>query len=302
MNATNDDYFKAVKSQYDKIKHVYYPIFLVEPSPAQLRDFCLLIYEKGMMNKADVDSFRLFFKTKEEEQNLSKSIQNFDINKFKTIQDFLQGKNATTSKININLIAIIIDFKPRPWHKFHQTSDPEKEETEDGDNKNIADVPPTKTEEIAPIESKENEEVPPTKPEGPGTSNKNYVIASILVMLLLFGFATKKAYFPSEQCMQWQEDHYVLVDCEKEKSSTLDNEILPFDKAISELRKIPQKGKIEFFSHAIPKVWYSWSTEGLEFFNRPGVHPVSGETLKVITKAMATKHNENANGEIVSVK
>ena len=63
MANTFDDYILAVKSKYEVEKNSHYSDFLLKPSPAQIRELCLLIYDKGLSNK-DNEVFELFFKIK----------------------------------------------------------------------------------------------------------------------------------------------------------------------------------------------------------------------------------------------
>ena len=77
MVNTFDDYIVAVRSKYEVEKNKIYSDFLLKPSPAQMRELCLLIHDKGLSNK-DKEVFELFFRTKPD-STLRKAIENSDL-------------------------------------------------------------------------------------------------------------------------------------------------------------------------------------------------------------------------------
>ena len=116
MVNTFDDYIVAVRSKYEVEKNKIYSDFLLKPSPAQMRELCLLIHDKGLSNK-DKEVFELFFRTKPD-STLRKAIENIDVEKLKKICNFLNGKSQSTSPNSLNLIAILVDFELRPFGHF----------------------------------------------------------------------------------------------------------------------------------------------------------------------------------------
>jgi hypothetical protein len=80
-------------------------------------------------------------------------------------------------------------------------------------------------------------------------SNKNKIVVAVLILLGLFcsGYVVKDVLFPVKECMQWQNDHYELVDCkcETEGFVTL-NQIKPVDPKEVSLRKIKVDKKHRF--------------------------------------------------------
>ena len=77
MVKTYDDFLIAVKQQYDEAKNGKYSSFLLHPSPAQLRNLCLLLLENNL-SKSDEEIFSVFFQVTEG-KDLKRSIENFDI-------------------------------------------------------------------------------------------------------------------------------------------------------------------------------------------------------------------------------
>jgi len=117
-SSTYENYTVGIKAKYDEVKEGLYASFLLQPTPAQLRNLCVLLLDQGLSN-ADEGIFNLFFQVKEGE-NLRRSIENFDVEKFKAVKNFLTGKNTKTNPNSLNLIAVLVNFNPRPFSKFIQ--------------------------------------------------------------------------------------------------------------------------------------------------------------------------------------
>jgi len=311
MNITFDDYSKAVKLQYEQVKNDLHSEHLINPSPAQLRNLCMVLYKHGL-SKSDDASFRKFFNAREDD-NLEKVIEQFGPNKFKAIQNFLIGDDAKTNKLeNLNLIAVLIDFNPRPLSLFlKQYKEIEKPIIDvpqagtpqvDIDPPKVpnGDIPPKGTEvktDEPDTPSKVN--LVPAKKKGivlpgkiikiiPPTRRKRLILVSSLLIMLLSGFATKAVYF-SKECMQWQGYQYVCVDCDKEIDKK-ENKVVAFEENSFKLKKLNVNSETDFFDKDTPIVWYSKQNNIMEYFNAPGLHPVTGKTLKEITKTIIMHH------------
>lgn len=270
---TFDDYTAAVKRQYDMAKGDVFGGYLLTPSPAQLRNLCLLVFDNGL-NRNDLEVFKIFFEVTDESMMRTR-ILNFDVDKLKPLQQFLNGKNATTNQHNLNLIAVLVNLEPRPLHHFlrngiMQAKEPIRQELEE---KN------TITAEIHPPSLQEPKKRP-----------RALVIVLLVFGILLLGYTSAKAFFPPElQCMQWQKDHYEIVACEVSGIMS-GSDIEPFDVRKSGLRKIAVDKKTTFFQNGIPLVYYISRDGNYEYFNGGGLHPISGKGLRPITTYMIEKH------------
>lgn len=269
MRKTFDDYIKAVKLKYDVEKEGKHAGFLLLPSPAQLRNLCLLVYDNGL-NRNDENQFRNFFQPRENE-DLRKCISNFDTEKFKAIGHFLKGKSESTNLTNLELIAVLLNYSPRPLPFFL------KYENNQGDEKSAPAPEPN-------LFSKES--------IGPKTRhNKKAVFGVILISLLSAGYIAKDLCFPKKECMQWQDDHYEVVDCENDELSNLVlYELKPLDKSLLKFRKINVTRDTVFFKYGKPLYYYSKQNKKVEFFNAPGLHPVTGKPLKEVTRHIINEH------------
>lgn len=110
-----DDYKKAVISDYHyrKEKGLLSPV-LTHPTPAQLRDECLLILN-GCSQKKDEKIIKDFFNEGNDSNDYSASIRRFDADKLRPLVKFLKKQIEDTGDRNIELLAWLIDFEPRPY-------------------------------------------------------------------------------------------------------------------------------------------------------------------------------------------
>lgn len=113
---TIEEYIKGVKTKYDAAKTGEFSGFLLNPSPAELKNLCLVLVDKGI-NKLDQEILDMFFDINDK-SGKRKQIEHFEVDKLKPISNFLKGKTATTRIVNLDVIAVLVDFNPRPYRKF----------------------------------------------------------------------------------------------------------------------------------------------------------------------------------------
>jgi len=281
MISTFEDYITAIKRQYEIEKNATYSGFLLKPSPAQLRNLCLLFYENGL-NANDEQIFRIFFHAKED-ADLRKCIENFDVDKFKSIGQFLKGKSEKTSVNSLNLIAILVNFQPRPLNRFiHE------------DNESTTAIVIKREIGISDAATKMTAIRTATLT---GLLYKKVSIRQIvktlipIVVVLLSAYFIKDIFFPEKECMQWQKDHYEAVDCSRSIPDIgTTNEVKPIDEDALKLKKIEVTKKTPFFQNDKPLVWYGKKNGKPEYFNTSGYHPETGKLLKPISHYMIKKY------------
>ncbi|WEK18342.1 MAG: hypothetical protein P0Y49_16250 [Candidatus Pedobacter colombiensis] len=110
-----DDYKKAVIFDYHqkKVKRLL-SLNLSHPTPAKLRHECLLVLNTRPQIK-DEKIIRDFFNLGAISNDYSSSIERFDPEKLKPLDNYLKGKTVSTEPRNIELLAWLIDFEPRPY-------------------------------------------------------------------------------------------------------------------------------------------------------------------------------------------
>jgi hypothetical protein len=270
MSLTNNDYIKAIKLHLKTAKQGEYSSYLLESKRKGLRDLCELLLEKKL-SKTDENSFRQFFQITNEDDDLKRAIQRFDTDKFRAIQNFIDGKNENTSNINIELIAVLTNFQPRPLKNFLANGTTQIEKTEEN----------TFSEVTKNTNSYFSEEK--------GKSKSIYWILG-LTGLFITSYFTKEIIFPEKQCMVWKEDHYEEVDCENEVNSfyNLSKEVK--NKEALSLKKIDVCDTTTFFVNGKPVVWYGKNHGNHDFFNQDGTHPITGKDLKPVTDYIIKKH------------
>ncbi len=294
------NYTNGIKAKYEEEKLGYHHEYLNNPSLALLRDFCLSKCNEGL-NNLDNDIFRKYFG---KEDDLGKLIYNYDTNQFKAIESFLKGRNKKTSIENLNLIAILIDFNPRPFNEFIKqgSKTPVIENNnklegiktdsiiEKNDEKEIESTDAIKKTIINPVHTIE-------KKINKSWFKKNQIKSSLLLIgIITIGFFAFVFFTNTKNCIQWNKDHYEEVDCNttnQKMNFALSNPIIKKDQNLYDnFKKITVSDTTTFFNKdGSPKVWYGKSFNGThECFTMPGLHPETGETLKKISQRIIDKH------------
>jgi hypothetical protein len=319
-NYTIEDYKKAIKAKYEIEKE---NDILSSPSQANLRDFCWEIFVKTT-SKDDLSIFSSFFGF---EFDLTKRNQFKEhTDRFRPIGTFYKGKTDLSHRDAINLAAILVDFQPRPFKQFKEkgaiwykkpsggTRIPEPfavinekdEEDEDGHE----------SEEIEEFEYVNDDD----KNANWGLTQKNAeetktihlfvsfrkkvcrkftkrVWWTMFVIALVFacGFLISHFVFPEKQCMQWDKDHYEIVDCDLEVNGLFTpNVIEPLDKNRINLQKIKVCDTTTFFKNGQAIVFYAKNGGSVEWFNQMGQNPENKEQyLRPVTNYIIEKYLGN---------
>lgn len=323
-NFTIVDYKTAIRTQYKTAIERDVSGILSDPTPAQLRDFYLRLFEKGL-SEIDEEILKLFLEAKEN-SSLKKAIENCNIGKLKPIINFLEGGN-TENKARIEMAAILVDFQFRPFNKFKKEFSEEElnlinELRNKNNTKEVSEE--TKIEEVKPEVEEVKGEAEEVKVEGSKEENpisetiqvfqpeskpvkinlfvnvkeklihnfknrlKKTAIATILIFCLI-GAVIYFAFF-KKHCMQGSEDHYEVVDCSPKDEVVL-NEIIPLDEKLLDFRKLKGCDTIScFLKNGEAFVWYGKTASGIDLFNDHGRHPETGISLRPMTHYMFNKY------------
>ncbi|BAV07062.1 hypothetical protein SAMN05421788_102306 [Filimonas lacunae] len=143
-------------------------------SPAQLRDACLAACTERFL-KSDEKTLSDFFGKCNSPADYAETIRNFDINKFRQLNKFLNNHKMDTNEKNIELLAWLIDFEDRPFklskkYSLEETPVLEKEKTElpEGD---IKPVETKKAELLTEDIGNEKDDITTSLASTPGTNN-----------------------------------------------------------------------------------------------------------------------------------
>jgi hypothetical protein len=223
---------------------------------------------------------------------------------FKTLSKFLKNETKDTDHTNLDLIAVLIDFNPRPFSKFKthwkeeaSTSFAKEEKTkatlvEDNVGENFS------VEEL--LESKIlKQEKPKTGKRGSLLKLGIVVMFTFLILTVIYLFISKE----EKTCIAWMGEKYETVPCntqfldQKRIIVQVNNGVVN----INDFRQIVPNNQTTFYDNAgNPKIWYANNETGSpEFFNQRGNHPITHAPLKPVPMQLVAhyKYLVEKNGE-----
>ncbi|QNK61006.1 hypothetical protein H7F33_10430 [Pedobacter sp. PAMC26386] len=313
-----DDYKEKVILAYQKKRKANaISINLLRPSPGKLKTECLNVYGERRLKK-DEKIFRSFFGSIDNATDYGQNIKAFDIDKFRPLINFLNGKTTDPEEKNIELLAWLIDFEPRPYQfGYNYKEDVKSESTvESFDN-------PEKIEDdingISPItqndekdsfvnrlpgeEERLNDEIEKVETIAwklqPASGQINWskkTISRSKIKNAIFSFmvivtASSGAYLfmsnKNQECMYWTGDHYQPISCNQKVGDT---SVIALDTTkVAHLKKITHPDTLT--KNCLGKVWYVKTDDGLEFYTSDGFHPIYNEKrLRPVTMYILNKY------------
>lgn len=267
-NFTFKDYIEGIKAKYEEEKTKSYSGYLAKPSPAQLKNLCDILKKKNT-SKKDQEIISSFYNT-----------VGFDIDKFKPIGNFFSGKTQSPSHDILDMMALLVDFEPRPLGKFlernnHDIEEGRTSETVISDSLNGRE--PSKT-------------LDPQNQEAKSSLNRKVTITISLAFCVIIILLICNTITTHKDCLEWKKDRYIEVDCKTKVNGSVDLDIL-YDESLLKRRKITPTDTTTYFKNGNAIIWYCKDSEGnLELFNFPGYHPVTGKPLHHITDYILKKH------------
>jgi hypothetical protein len=222
-----------------------------------------------------------FFGIKENRAAYQIAIQNSKAEEFRTLNNFLNDRTIEPSLKNINMLAWLMDFRPRPFHPDLkmpiETQQPVSSITVDEDSEVLINLPEPQKRQ------------PPTRK-----------YAKIMVyMLIVIGFCIA-GYFlinrstGNEKCMYWDVDHYEPISCDKRPSDTTLT-VIALDKTkLQHFKKITRPDTLTAAS--IGNVWYVKINGDVEYYTAEGQHPLYPE--RRLLKLTATILNVHYNSRV----
>lgn len=254
-----------------------------------IRNVCINLVDEELSAKDD-KIMRHFFKLKNED-NLRRKINAYDIEGFRPIYNFLKGGNKSIQSFDaLELIAVMVDFSPRPYNKYW---------LETNNLKRIDDPAPQETNTdynvTYPSHSNNNKPVITLKPKNKNLflwySNATASISDKLswnrmtVAAITIGILA--AIITVNNKPLWKLNHYSTTNFDPEK---LSNDIIKAYKQeqVNSIKKISVDCNTTFFNiNNNPEIWYGKNTKAkLEFFTTLGNHPETGKPLTPITPSI----------------
>lgn len=312
------DYSTLIFRYYEQKKAAKtLPMELVEPTPARLRDLCQMVCNETFDRK-DETTLKKFFGNATNREVCLKAIERCDINKFKPLITYLGDSSVKTHTKNVELLAWLIDFQPRPFdyrmrYVVEETEIPTTnfQSNEIRDSKvelavTVNGAEPNKT--VIPEKERVTQQGPPVQTGETAsqaisrrgrtmkTSKRIVALTTIIIVLVCIGFyalwrSSPKTSPPippgSQGCMFWAEDHYQPVPCNMKLGDTL--AIALDSEKLVHFRKITRPDTIT--DNARGSVWYVRYRGNYEFYTSDGYHPIDPQLrLRPITPFIIAKH------------
>lgn len=281
-NITFKDYIEGIKAKYEEEKTKKYSCYLAKPSPAQLKNLCDILKKKNT-SRSDQEIISLFCNT-----------EGFDNDRFKPIGNFFSGKTQSPSHEILDMMALLVDFEPRPLGKFLERNNKQPEEDilrETATSNPQDEKEPQKTaitQRLVPLQNNSLSQTPEAKFR---LNKKITIIGSLTFCLIIFLFAYTLL-TSHKECLEWKIDRYTEVNCDTETIGfvNLDTKI-PYNESLLKLRKIIPTDTTTYFKNGKAIVWYCKDTDGsIDLFNTPGYHPIYNKPLKPITLYIIKKY------------
>lgn len=263
-------------------------------TPAECRDYFIVLYDNERLSEDDKSVMRSFFKTKEGE-NLKTAINNCKLSSFRPVISFLKQETDSENRVRINLAAILVGFKIRPFSRFSKEfaliTDLSNNEEDNRIVTTSSEKEDDETKPILPILGfidKPDESInkaPINKPNSrwfQKSSNLFFIGIIIILLTIIIGIN----HFTSEkECMAWMKNQYEEVNCNilNENPNII---VIPKDeKLIKNFKKIIPCDTTQYEKNGKACLWYGKSANGneYEFFTFHGLHPETRKTLKEVT-------------------
>jgi hypothetical protein len=269
-------------------------------SPARLREECEVVCNLRYDRKDD-KTLEGFFGQGGEKKDWLKAIRWHDTDKFRPLQRFMNGEIKNPGPKNVELLAWLIDFTPRPFESAERIDvknpdipDCEQDKLPKNDNEIKEEAKPTEDPvQVAPEEAPASTRYPkPLRSFG----RRKVVIAAIILAALVIGIpwiwpGKSFVLIGPQGCMYWTGDHYQQVRCDQKIDGV---QVIALDSAkLISFTKITRPDTIT--SSSIGKVWYVRFNGNYEYYTSGGFHPIDQRLrLKPLTDYILFTHGHPA--------
>ena len=276
---------------------------VMKPKPSTIRKECLFVLATRA-NKGDLLTLRLFVGERENEEEYGRAIRNTDVNIFKPLSNFLKGQTTNTEDKNIELLAWLIDFSPRPYKLGFTASDlmhiplgtaEDDDQTQALSSKDTSNIyGGSGNIKVLTISPRKN--LGEWLIEQFGNYRRKIIIGLVVLVTGAIGISLNKSaknisFMPfaknDNQCMYWNGDQYIQLACETK---------LPYTQVIAlDLFKLDHFKKItrpDTLTEAhINKIWYLKTNNEVELYTCDGKHPEQPHRrLRPLSKYMFDKY------------
>lgn len=264
---------------------------------ANMKKECLSVFPKRYSEK-DEDTFKtLLSEERNSAEEYFKKINTVNPDIFRPLCNFLKGNTTNTQNRNIELLAWLIDYQPRPHvevdiYKLLQTESEslankrEQSAKKESEEDNTVDIVEETKEEFPEPASTltingllDNRSLDNDQKTGNGKfgfpRKFNKAVISFFAAFVIVG-GSYFFYDKSNQCMYWNGDEYLTVACDQKIEGA---NILPRDTfRLKQLKRI--KNISEITRGDIGKIYYSKVNGKVEFYTMGGAVNVDTSSIE----------------------
>jgi hypothetical protein len=265
---------------------------LLVPTPGNLKAEGVKICERRF-NRKDEIILQSLFNQKEGAAGYRLAIQNCNAEIFKPVTTLIRQRNTNSTLKYLNLLAWLIDFQPRPYHSDLKIAaqpviPPHQADIEEsytpGEEKEAGALNKGEPFEWKIQESATNRATtigerqkngPPVSPDK--NIDRRWFIG---IAVMLIGGALIWLILPKDNCMYWNNDHYVATSCDVPR---LDTPLVRLD--LAKLRAFRRIHHVDTLTYnSVGKLWYTRVADSLEVYSAGGMHPIyPDKKLKLLT-------------------
>jgi hypothetical protein len=278
---------------------------LARSTPSKLRAECLVVFSERY-KKGDEITIKTFFGAHQDEAAYVRAIEKFDADKFRPLDNFIKGRNRDPEAKNIELLAWLINYEPRPYRfNPNPTPLPREEQYILTVKESIEPIEESATEVPKEMEPyaveliREKEIIEPTvfnkqfaanaEVAKPSTTLKFKLKSirnpSILIIAIIASITGAYLIWSkiTDKCMYWTGERYVSSSCNIKIENTA---VIALDTLkLNHFKRITRPDTITY--GALKRVWYFKANNSCEFFTGNGFHPIHTERrLKPLTKTI----------------
>ncbi|WP_345954030.1 hypothetical protein [Mucilaginibacter sp. PAMB04168] len=319
------DYKLQVVQAYQEMKKGnQLSLNLMGSTPARLRAECMAVLNARYERK-DEPTLRLFFGQKEDPNAYMQTIRHFEADKFKPLDNFLKGITSDTDHKNIELLAWLIGFEPRPYRFTIDKPEPMQTDTrvplssENKEEEQTATLQGAGDGDLKSGPAEQADEkvtaphhllAPANRPFDHADASRipsNSRIRNRVLLALVTGLISVGIYLAlhrkspgqirplllsgQESCMYWTGDRYQQTSCKQRRGDTL---VIALDQErLNHLMRITEPDTLT--ENSLGKTWYSYINGNMEFFTADGFHPeYPDRKLRRVTRSILLKYSKKS--------
>jgi hypothetical protein len=273
---------------------------LTHPTPAKIKEECELICDRRF-DRRDGKMLEEFFGSAGDKAAALRAIKKLPSDELKPLVYFLHGRTKKPGEIIVELLAWLIDFRPRP-HEFGRIY-----------SKNEADIPIEEEDETPngrdekPMEREQPDRISADMAKGRvavggsltrrrRVGKKKMILVAAFIVACIIGIFwawLKSTSASTGRCMYWVGDHFQEASCGERHGDT---PVVAYDQErLIHFHKITRPDTIT--ENALDSIWYAKYLGAYECYTRPGCHPIdTSMKLQLLTDFVFLRHIHSTQG------